>query len=454
MKKTLRVILFAAAVMMIATGCTKKEGKAGSNAEKPTINLWSFTNELPGIVEKYQKTVNDSFNFTTTIIDTTDGSYQPALDQALQNGEVDIFGAESSFVLKYTQGDMEKYAVSYEDLGIDINDAINTADIAEYTIDIGSNSRGQVVGLGYQATGGVMIYNAGIAQKLFGTDNPKKVSEAVGGGSGSWDKWLEVAKKCADMGIAVCSGDGDPWHAIEAQAEKGWIVDGKLYIDPAREAFFDMAKFFADNNLTNGTQEGQPEWFADMAEEGAKPVFCFFGPAWLLNYSMKDNVKGEFGNWRVTDSPVGFWWGGTWIIATKEAAQDEAKKEVLKDLIYWITLDPTSNGLLYQWATGTFQWEFETGTKPESNTKDAVSSGTVMAIANGSVDICDGQNIFDYFIPAGVYANGKNKTQYDEGINLLWRDQVRAYAAGKKSRAAAIATFKSDVADQFGLEAY
>ena len=106
MKKKLKVVLFAAAVMMIATGCTKKEGKAGSNVEKPTINLWSFTNELPGIVEKYQKTVNDSFNFTTTIIDTTDGAYQPALDQALQNGEVDIFGAESSFVLKYTQGDM------------------------------------------------------------------------------------------------------------------------------------------------------------------------------------------------------------------------------------------------------------------------------------------------------------------------------------------------------------
>ena len=452
MKKTLKVVLFAAAVMMIATGCSKKEGKAGG-AAKPTINLWSFTNEIPGMVEKYKKTVNDSFDFTTTIIATTDGAYQPALNQALQNGEVDMFGAESAFVLKYTQGDMSDYAAPYADLGIDVANAIKTADIAGYTIDLGSNKKGELVGLGYQATGGVMIYNAGVAKKLLGTDDPKKVSEAIGGGSGSWDKWLEVAKKAADMGIAMCSGDGDPWHAIEPQAEKGWVVDGKLYIDPAREAFLDMSKFFTDNNVTNGTQDWQDGWFADMAELGPKPVFCYFGPAWLLNYSMAENVKDEFGNWRVTDSPVGFWWGGTWIIATKEGAKNEAKKNALKDIIYWITLDPTSNGLLYQWANGTYQWEFEVGPKPTATTKDAVSSATVMAISDGKVDICNGQNIFDYFIPAGSYANGKNKTQYDEEINQLWRDQVRFYAAGGKSRADAIADFKQGVKDTLGIDA-
>ncbi len=452
MKKILTVLCALTIAASLFTGCSKKS--SGSSAAKPKINLWSFTNEIPGMVEKYQKTVNDSFDFETTIIATTDGAYQPALNQALQNGEVDMFGAESAFVLKYTQGDMSSYAVPYEDLGIDLAKAIKTADIAGYTIDLGSNPQGKVVGLGYQATGGVMIYNAGVAKKLLGTDDPKKVSEAVGGGSGSWDKWLEVAKKAADMGIAMCSGDGDPWHAIEPQAEKGWVVDGKLYIDPAREAFLDMSKFFTDNNITNGTQDWQDGWFADMAELGPRPTFCFFGPAWLLNYSMADNVKDEYGNWRVTDSPVGFWWGGTWIIATKEGAKNEAKKNALKDIIYWITLDPTSSGLLYQWATGTFQWEFEVGPKPTANTKDAVSSGTVMSIADGSVDICNGQNIFDYFIPAGSYANGKNKTQYDEDINSIWRAQVRSYAAGEKSREDAIATFKSNVKDTLGLDAF
>ena len=31
--------------------------------------------------------------------------------------------------------------------------------------------------------------------------------------------------------------------------EKGWIVDGKLYIDPAREAFLDLSKSLKDNGI-------------------------------------------------------------------------------------------------------------------------------------------------------------------------------------------------------------
>ena len=42
-------------------------------------------------------------------------------------------------------------------------------------------------------------------------------------------------------------------------------------------------------------------------------------------------------------------------------------------------------------------------------------------------------------------------TQYDEGINQAWRDQVRAYAYGQKSREKAIADFKQTVADNLIL---
>ena len=60
--------------------------------------------------------------------------------------------------------------------------------------------------------------------------------------------------------------------------------------------------------------------------------------------------------------------------------------------------------------------------------------------------------MFDYFVPANDFANGKNLTQYDESINTFWRDQVRAYAAGEKTRDAAIADFKQTVSDNLGIE--
>ena len=248
-----------------------------------TINLWSFTDEIPGMVEKYISTHPDcGFNVKPTIIATTDGAYQPALDQALMSGGADapdIYAAEAAFVLKYSKGAMSDYAAPYKDLGIKIDKAIKDADIASYTVDIGSNSKGQVDALGYQATGGCFIYRRSVAKKVFGSDDPKTVQAAIGGGSGSWNKFWDAAAKCADKGVAIVSGDGDIWHAVENSSDKGWIVDDKLYIDPKREAFLDISKNLTDKGWSNKTQDWQDAWFADMKGVGAKPVLGFFGPA-------------------------------------------------------------------------------------------------------------------------------------------------------------------------------
>ena len=60
--------------------------------------------------------------------------------------------------------------------------------------------------------------------------------------------------------------------------------------------------------------------------------------------------------------------------------------------------------------------------------------------------------MFDYFVPANEYATGKNLTEYDENINNLWRDQVRQYTAGNKTRDEAIADFKQAVGDSIDIE--
>ena len=415
---------------------------AAKKSTPVTINLWAFTDEVPGMVEKYLKNNNSDVKLNTTIIATTDGAYQPALNEALKNGEVDIYAAEAAFILKYSKGDMSEFAAPYKDFGIKIDKAIKDADIASYTVDIGSNEKGQVVGLGYQATGGCFIYNRTVAKKVFGSDDPKTVQAAIGGGSQSWDKFWDAAKKCAAAGCAIVSGDGDIWHAIENSSDKGWIVDDQLYIDPKREAFLDVSKNLTDNGWSNKTQDWTDAWYADMAEIGEKPVLGFFGPAWLINYVMAGNSKDTYGDWAVCNSPIGFFWGGTWILGTKTAAKDKNKKAICKGIIEWITLDTSNTGLLYHWANGTLNGP--------GGTKDTVSSGVVMNKSDGKLEFLGGQNMFDYCVPAGAFANVNNLTQYDEEINQIWRDHVRAYANGQKSRADAIKDFKQTVADKLG----
>ena len=228
------------------------------------------------MIEKFKEAHPDfNYEINTTIIATTDGAYQPALDQALAAGGADapdIYCAEAAFVLKYTKGDMASFACPYDDLGIDTQAEIDAAQIAPYTVDIGTNPDGKVVGLGYQATGGAFIYRRSIAKEVFGTDDPDEIAKIIGSGSQNWDKFYEAAETLKASGYGIVSGDGDIWHAIENSSDKGWIEDGKLVIDPKREAFLDYSMELMENGYHNDTQDWSDAWFADMKGEGAKGI--------------------------------------------------------------------------------------------------------------------------------------------------------------------------------------
>lgn len=410
------------------------------------LNLWSFTDEVPGMLTKF-KELNPDFALEVkeTIVATTDGAYQPALDQALSGGgsdAPDIYAVEAAFVLKYTQGDAYSYAAPYKSLGIDVDTMLADSEIAPYTSEIGTNPDGDLVALGYQATGGAFIYRRSIAQDVWGTDDPAEIQAKVGPG---WDKFYDAAAELKAKGYGIVSGDGDVWHAVENSSEKGWVVDGKLTIDPKREEFLDLSKKLKDNDYHNDTEDWQDPWFADMKGEGSKQIFGFFGPAWLINYTLSENSggtkvgEGTYGDWAVCEPPVGFFWGGTWILANKDTKIPKS----VGDVIEWITLDATEDGLQYMWANGTLNGP--------GGTKDAVASGAVMKKSNGDLEFLGGQNMFDVFVPAGEFANGKNLTQYDETINNHFRGQVREYTAGNKTREEAIADFKQLVADNLDV---
>ena len=128
---------------------------------------------------------------------------------------------------------MSSFACPYEDLGIDVDAEVSAAEIAPYTIDIGTNNDGKLVGLGYQSTGGCFIYRRSIAKDVFGTDDPKEIGAIIGAGSGNFDKFFEAAETLKGKGVSVLSGMGDLWTVIKHSADQGWLSeDGKLHIDP------------------------------------------------------------------------------------------------------------------------------------------------------------------------------------------------------------------------------
>ena len=453
----LALTLCLALVLSACKSADDSGGSGGGKVEEPvddpnvtTISVYTFTNEVTNMLTRYKELHPDfPYDFDFTVLSTNEGTYQPGLDVALASGNgPDIYCAESAFVLKYTQGDYSSHAATYKQLGIDVDNKAKAADIAQYTIDIGTRD-GEVVGLGYQATGSAYIYRRSIAIDTWGTDDPAVIKTKIGPG---WDQFFVAAEELKAKGYGIVSGDGDIWHGIENSSDKGWVVDGKLYIDPKREAFLDHSKKLTDNNYHNDTQDWEEGWYADMMDAGAKQVLGFFGPAWLINYVMAGRSGDTYGDWAVCEPSVGFSWGGTWILGNKNSKVKNAVGQVIE----WITLDTSDTGLQYFWANGTLLQDAQDADLKaqfinDGIVKDTVASGVVMGKANGKIDFLGGQDMFDVFVPANQQANGNNLTQYDEDINRLWRDQVRLYAAGSKSRDAALEDFKAAIKDRFDI---
>ena len=368
----------------------------------------------------YYMNLNPDFASEYTVkccVLSTSNGYTDLLDNGLENGGSDgpdIYVVEGADVMKYSQGSMCNYAMSYEDLGIDVDSEIAAADIAQYTVDVGTNPNGAVVALGYQATGGAMIYRRSIAIDVFGTDDPDEIAEIFGGGSGNWDAFWDAADTLKDNGVSVVSSTNDIWQVIYGSTDS-WIKDGALNTSSDRYEFFDMAYDLYDGGYTNNSGSWTEQWYADMNGTGDKPVFAFFGPAWLINYVMALSCYDTYGDWAVCIPPVGFSWGGSWLFANQNTDQADG----VRDLIYWITLDTSTEGLQYLWANG---WLYDNGTS------DTVASGTVMNSISIESDFLDGQNMMDVYDECNKLATGDYLSEYDSVINSEFTTAVDSYA--------------------------
>jgi hypothetical protein len=437
------------------------DGGGGGGGDAPpagggkTINVWSFTDEIPDAIVRF-KELNPGFDYeiNITVIATDGGGYQQALDAALLAGgsdAPDIFTAESAFVLKYTQADVAHFALPYSDLfGRDVMPMINDAQIATYAWELGTRpSDNQVVGLPFQATGSAFIYRRSLAEQIWGSDDPATVQTKIGPG---WNKFLEAAEEAKAHGIAILPGEGDAWQAIRSGATTPWIQNERLVLDSHREQYLDIGYALYNNDYTTKVGAWSDGWFAAMGGNADMPVLGLLGPAWLINYVMVNNVGDTWGDWAICEPPTGFSWGGTWVIANARGNEDV--RAGVAQIIEWITLDTTDNGFQFKFANGTL---FEGSTLfPEQAadfadgkfTKDTVASGVVMARSNGILSLLGDQDMFDIFIPAGANASGAGFGPYDETINSQFNDQAGQYFMGNKTRDEAIADFKQAILDE------
>ncbi len=446
MKKVLSLVL----ALVLALGMMSF---ASAEDAKIKLVVWSFTNELQGMIEKYYAPNHPEIEFEFQIYPTDGNAYTTKVDNllgvadaAVSDEAPDIFTLEAAFVKHYVEtdwtGDLKEIGFTDDELSVAF----------PVMAQIGQNAAGVQKGLSWQSTPGVLMYRASLAEKYLGVTSPEEMQAKVA----DWDTFLETAEELKEKSEGACKmvvGSGDIWNAYQYQRAAGWVVDGKLNIDDELLDFEELCKTLEQDDLTHKAGAWGETWFAGM--RGEVETLCYFLPTWGLHYTLKpncvagwdaenpdseENIKnatenGTYGDWRITDGPVAYSWGGTWmgINAAKAATADDAKKAAMHDLIKFFTLD---DDFLTQYA---------------ADSGDFVGSAKAVEtiLANGGTPnpFLGGQDHYAIFAKAAALANGSLMSEYDDTINGLWNDYVTTpYTKGEKDLDTCLTEFKAAVA--------
>ena len=430
MKKLVAVAAAVACASLALVGCAKKDGASAGKDASNKLVVWSFTDELDGMITKYfQEDGRFKGKYEVEYSLTPTDQFPNKLDPVLASGSgcPDVFALEDAFVRKYVESG----------LLLDLTDVYNEIKdkMIAYPAEVGTYN-GKVYGLSWQVTPGAVFYRRSLAKKYLGTDDPAEVQKALA----NWDKFLETAELLKNKSNGNCyiiSSTGDLFKPYASGRKDPWVVNNKLVVDPLMEEYMKMCKVLKDRGLEGRVGQWSEGWFAGMkgvlADEAGntKEVFSYFLPTWGLHYVLKTNAPETSGDWAMCAGPVGYRWGGTWVGAWAKTKNPNAAKELIK----YVATDDT---FLENWA---------------KDTGDVVSNAKVIAKVkdNFSEAFLGGQNHYAEFAELAKSVNGKLSQGTDQAIEGIFGEAVGSYVNGEKSMEQAIADFKEQVAAQLSL---
>ena len=358
-----------------------------------------------------------------------DNAYQNNLDETLlrqadaaADDKIDLFLVEADYALKYVD---TEFTMPVKDLGITDADLANQY---QYTKDIVTDSNGVLKGVSWQGCPGVMFYSREVAKDVFGTDDPAEIQEYVK----DWDTFNETAATLKDKGYYVASSVNDTYRVYSNNVTSKWVVDGKINIDDNIMKWVEDSKALVDAGVIGTHELWSDDWSQGFYPEGK--VFSYFGPAWLINFSMAADKEGSIGNlggWAATEGPQGFFWGGTWLCAA--AGTDNAS--LVKDIMLQMTAnEEIMKGIVV---------------KDDDFVNNKPAMNAMAEDANYSSKILGGQN------PLAMYCAGvegldlSNLSIYDQGCNEEFQNALKNYFDGNTDLDGALDLFYKAVVEKY-----
>ena len=375
------------------------------------------TGKIGDVTVRWQITPND------------DNAYQNNLDETLLKQEnaaaddkIDIFLVEADYALKYVD---TPYTMAVSDLGITDTDIANQY---QYTKDIVTSSDGSLKGVSWQGCPGALFYNREAAKEVFGTDDPAEVQKKVA----DWDTFVATADELKAAGYSIMSSVNDSYRLYSNNVTSKWVIDGKINIDENLMNWVEDSKALFDKGQTSSAELWSDDWSKGFYPEGK--VFCYFGPAWFINFSMaadQERSIGNMGGWGITEGPQGFYWGGTWICA----AAGTDNPTLVKDIMLKLTTDET------------IMKEIVIDDDDFVNNKPAMEA--MAADTSYSSKILGGTNPLAMYCAGAESIDLSNLSGYDQGCNEEFQNAMKNYFEGNATLDEALNLFYTAVIEKY-----
>ena len=455
-KKLLSVLLSTAMVAALLVGCNNEAAAPADPAEPAdpaapvesdepvaeegkVLNIYCWNEEFKSRVTDHYPGYVEVDGTTGTIGDVTvmwnitpsaDNAYQNNLDETLlgqadaaADDKIDIFLVEADYAGKYVNTD---YSLALSELGITDADLANQY---KYTQDVVTDTNGNLKGSSWQGCPGVLIYSRAVAEEVLGTQDPAEVQEYVK----DWATFQETAATMKDAGYFMTASVNDTYRVYSNNVTSKWVEDGVINIDENIMNWVADSKAMVDAGQTNTYDLWSDDWSKGFYPDGK--VFCYFGPAWFVDFSMAADAEGSIANagqWGACSGPQGFFWGGTWMCP----ATGTDNPTLVKDLILTMT---ANDDVLKEIVVDDNDF---TNSKP---VMDAMAADT-----SYSSKVLGGQN------PLGMYCAGvetidlSNLSDYDQGCNEEFQKAMKGYFEGTyATEDEAIAAFYAAVVEKY-----
>lgn len=407
---------------------------AGSKDASEKLVIWTLSDDLKKFADHYCEE-NSDVQVETVVIAQAD--YLTKIQSAMRgkSTEPDIIVAEPQML------DTMYEAGYLEDLDQEPYNAQQYADnMVDYVWQAGKDADGVQRAITYQITPSGIYYRRDIAQEVFGTDD----SDAIGEYFKDYDTIRQTGQTLKDAGYKIFASDAEMDYC---SGDSAWVVDGKLNVDEAREAYMDLCIDLYQNDMTAYVDKWSTTWRQAMGgsvpvidastsvsdeeamEEAAASgntteVFAFGLPSWGV-ITMGNYVGDLSGKWGVCSGPSYGFGGGTFLGINTLSEN----KDLAWEFIQYVTTNED-----------TLDWWIE-----ESEGDVVAWLPSIEKHKDDENAVYGGQKLYAFFLEQAEGIDYSKVTKYDQVIGDAWKAAITSIKTEEMSREDAINTFYDTV---------